>query len=104
MFTPVFSQASGWGLYLFFALVNLLAVPVAWFFYPETAGRHLEEIDIIFAKAYVEGKWPFQVANNMPYLELDQLPQMARELGLRDVGGEDIETAEKGDSSDEVAK
>ena len=24
------------------------------FFYPETAGRSLEEIDIIFAKAYVE--------------------------------------------------
>jgi hypothetical protein len=25
-----------------------------WFFYPETSGRSLEEIDLIFAKGYVE--------------------------------------------------
>ena len=53
MFTPVFSRASGWGMYLFFALVNLLAVPVAWFFYPETAGRHLEEVSIIDYRSFV---------------------------------------------------
>ncbi|KAJ6004775.1 sugar transporter STL1 [Penicillium herquei] len=82
MFTPVFSSASPWGLYLFFALVNFTALPFAYFFYPETAGRDLEEIDIIFAKAHVEGKWPFQVAAEMPKLTVEQIIQMQRELGL----------------------
>lgn len=68
MFTPVFADTSSWGIYLFFALVNLLAVPFGYFLYPETAGRDLEEIDLIFAKAHVENKWPFQVAKEMPKL------------------------------------
>ncbi|RMJ25843.1 sugar transporter [Aspergillus sp. HF37] len=102
MFTPVFSSTSGWGIYLFFALINLLAVPFGWFFYPETAGRDLEEIDVIYAKAHVEGRWPFQVANDLPKLTYEQIGQMANELGL-DVGGgfEHSEKTELGLSSDE---
>lgn len=82
MFTPVFSYQSPYGLYLFFALVNLVAVPFAFFFYPETSGRQLEEIDLIFAKAHVEGKWPFQVAATMPKLTYDEITRMSIELGL----------------------
>ncbi|RAL10232.1 glucose-inactivated glycerol proton symporter STL1 [Aspergillus homomorphus CBS 101889] len=82
MFTPVFSSSSGWGLYLFFALVNFCAVPFAWFFYAETAGRDLEEIDIIFAKAHLEKKWPYQVANELPKLTPAQIAQMSAEVGL----------------------
>ncbi|KAE8154826.1 general substrate transporter [Aspergillus avenaceus] len=82
MFTPVFSDASGWGIYLFFALFNFIGVPFAWFFYCETAGRDLEEIDIIFAKAHVEKKWAYQVANELPKLSVDQIAQMSAELGL----------------------
>ena len=82
MFTPVFSATSGWGIYLFFALVNFVGVPWAWFFYPETAGRQLEEIDIIFAKAHVEKKWPYQVAKKMPKLSTDEITRISIELGL----------------------
>lgn len=82
MFTPVFSSQSGWGIYLFFALVNFVGIPFAWFFYPETAGRDLEEIDIIFAKAHIEKKWPYQIANEMPKLTGEQIAQMQNELGL----------------------
>ena len=82
MFTPVFSSTSGWGIYLFFALINLLGVPFAYFFYPETSGRQLEEIDLIFAKAHVEGKWPFQVAKQMPMLDNEQIMEMSAQLGL----------------------
>ncbi|KAJ5096491.1 sugar transporter-like protein [Penicillium alfredii] len=82
MFTPVFSSTSGWGLYLFFALINFIAIPFAWFFYAETAGRDLEEIDIIFAKAHIEKKWPYQVANEMPKLSVDQIAQMQIDVGL----------------------
>jgi sugar porter (SP) family MFS transporter len=82
MFTPVFSSTSGWGMYLFFALVNFIGIPFAWFFYPETAGRDLEEVDVIFAKAHVEKKWPFQIAQQLPKLTVEQISQMQRELGL----------------------
>lgn len=83
MFTPVFAQTSSWGTYLFFALINLSALPFAYFMYPETSGRHLEEVDLIFAKAYAEKKWPFQVANEMPKLSEDEVAEMAAQLGLR---------------------
>lgn len=87
MFTPVFADASPWGIYLFFALINLLALPLAYLFYPETSGRHLEEIDLIFAKAHVEKKWPFQVAREMPRLEGEQILDMAMQLGMGRPGG-----------------
>lgn len=50
MFTPPFVSASPYGCYLFFAIVNALFVPVIYFYYPETSGRSLEEIDLIFGK------------------------------------------------------
>lgn len=101
MFTPVFADASGWGLYLFFALINLIAVPIAWFFYPETAGRHLEEVDLIFAKAHVEKRWPFAVANDMPKLDYKEMKEMAQNLGIREVGEDYLE---EGDSEGEKEK
>jgi len=82
MFTPVFSDTSGWGIYLFFALVNFIGFPFAWFFYAETAGRELEEVDIIFAKAHVEKKWPYQIAKTLPKLSVAEITQMQQELGL----------------------
>ncbi|KAJ5100291.1 sugar transporter STL1 [Penicillium angulare] len=95
MFTPAFSNASPWGLYLFFAAVNFAALPFAYFFYPETAGRDLEEIDIIFAKAHIEGKWPFQVAAEMPKLTVAQIVEMQRELGLDTPDHHVIQESEK---------
>ncbi|EPS25945.1 hypothetical protein PDE_00881 [Penicillium oxalicum 114-2] len=82
MFTPVFSDASPWGIYLFFALVNFIGLPFAWFYYPETAGRDLEEVDLIFAKAHIEKKWPYQIANSMPKLSAEEIAAMLREVGL----------------------
>ncbi|KAJ5106075.1 sugar transporter STL1 [Penicillium alfredii] len=91
MFVPVFSSSSGWGMYLFFAALNGIGVPFAWFFYPETAGRDLEEVDIIFAKAHVEGKWPYQVANELPKLTVEQIAQMQIDLGLNVAENHSIE-------------
>ncbi|KAG2420377.1 sugar transporter STL1 [Aspergillus terreus] len=82
MFTPLFAASSGWGVYLFFALINLIGVPFGWFFFVETAGRELEEIDIVYARAHVEKKWPFMVAKDMPKLSLEEITQQSRELGL----------------------
>lgn len=100
MFTPIFASESGWGVYLFFAIFNLIGVPFGWFFYVETAGRELEEIDIIYARAHVEGKWPYVVANEMPKLTFEQITQQSRELGLTDGDYSEPEKTELGFSSE----
>ncbi|CAI5047419.1 BTE_HP_G0176260.mRNA.1.CDS.1 [Saccharomyces cerevisiae] len=84
MFTPIFIGQSGWGCYLFFAVMNYLYIPVIFFFYPETAGRSLEEIDIIFAKAYEDGTQPWRVANHLPKLSLQEVEDHANALGSYD--------------------
>merc|ERR1711939_1095237 len=86
MFTPVFIEAYNWGCYLFFSLVNFSFIPVIFFFYPETAGRKLEEIDIIFAKAYVEKRQPWRVAATLPKLDLAEIENYREELGLYEDG------------------
>lgn len=84
MFTPIFISASGWGCYLFFAAMNYAFIPIIFFFYPETAGRSLEEIDIIFAKAHVEGRQPWRVAATMPKLSLKDIETEGNQLGIYD--------------------
>ncbi|WLF81892.1 sugar transporter-like protein [Lodderomyces elongisporus] len=88
MFVPRFLEASNWGCYLFFAVVNFCFVPVIFFFYPETAGRSLEEIDVIFAKAHVEKRQPWRVAATLPKLSHDEVDQYGRDLGLYGEGDE----------------
>lgn len=82
MFTPIFMNTSAWGAYLFFAVMNYLFVPVIFFFYPETAGRTLEEIDIIFAKAHTDGRQPWRVAATMPKLSYKEIEEQGTQLGL----------------------
>ncbi|KAK6202864.1 general substrate transporter [Scheffersomyces amazonensis] len=84
MFTPVFIDNARWGAYLFFAIMNFLFVPVIFFFYPETAGRSLEEIDIIFAKAYTDKRQPWRVAATLPKLSLQDIEDEGKALGLYD--------------------
>ncbi|KAI5957007.1 STL1 [Candida jiufengensis] len=91
MFVPKFLETSGWGTYLFFACVNFAFVPVIYFWYIETRGRSLEEIDIIFAKSYVEKKPAWKVADEMPKLSMQEIDDEARRLGLHDVGEDEEE-------------
>lgn len=104
MFTPIFMDTSAWGAYLFFAVMNYLFVPVIFFFYPETAGRTLEEIDILFAKAHVEGRQPWRVAATMPKLSFKEIEDQGTQLGLYegDFEKDNFETKEdvSSDSSD----
>lgn len=74
----------GWGTYLFFAVVNACFLPVIWFFYPETANRSLEEIDIIFAKGSVENMSYVKAAKEMPFLSDAEVEQEALRYGLID--------------------
>ncbi|KAF3766817.1 putative hexose carrier protein [Cryphonectria parasitica EP155] len=88
MVTPIMITNIGWGTYLFFAVVNACFLPVIWIFYPETANRSLEEIDIIFAKGSVENMSYVKAAKEMPFLSDAEVEREALRYGL-------IETAQK---------
>ncbi|KAK7756223.1 hypothetical protein SLS62_001816 [Diatrype stigma] len=84
MVTPIMIANIGWGTYLFFAVVNFSFLPIIYWFYPETARRSLEEIDIIFAKGHVEKKSYVQAAKELPLLSDEQVEQEALKYGLID--------------------
>jgi hypothetical protein len=42
----------GWKYYIIFAVLNLSWTPFIWYFYVETAGLSLEEVDLVFAIKY----------------------------------------------------
>ncbi|RYO79593.1 hypothetical protein DL766_001203 [Monosporascus sp. MC13-8B] len=85
MVTPVMVSnlgRSGWGTYLFFAVLNAIFFPIIFFFYPETAGRTLEEIDLIFAKGHLENKSYVHAAKELPQLSEAEVHEKAREYGF----------------------
>ncbi|KAH9928045.1 hypothetical protein B0H21DRAFT_762792 [Amylocystis lapponica] len=58
---PAFTNIT-WRTYIVFASLNAFIVPVVYFFFPETAGRSLEDMDVIFAIAYNEHVSPVGVS------------------------------------------
>lgn len=81
MFTPVFAGKTPFA-YFFFAVMNFIWVPIIFFFYPETAGRSLEAVDLMFAKAYDEGKPVYRVAQHMPKMSAAEVEAEAERIGL----------------------
>ena len=45
---PIGIVRIGSKIYFFFMAVNLVCVPVIWLLYPETKGRSLEDMDVLF--------------------------------------------------------
>lgn len=45
---PIMLDSIGWWSFIFFGGMNVLVMPIIHFFYPETAGRSLEEVDLLF--------------------------------------------------------
>ncbi|KAI1823551.1 general substrate transporter [Xylaria intraflava] len=84
LITPVLVSHIGWGTFLFFAVLNATFFPIIYFFYPETAGRSLEEIDIIFAKGNAENIWYVKAAQDLPLLSAEEVEQEALKYGLID--------------------
>jgi MFS family permease len=50
MVTPVAIDTIGWEYYLVFLIISAIIVPIVWFFYPETMGRSLEELEVMFTE------------------------------------------------------
>lgn len=45
---PIMLDRLGWATYIFFGAMNIVAMPIVYFFYPEVAKRTLEEINLLF--------------------------------------------------------
>ncbi|KAH7359862.1 general substrate transporter [Pyrenochaeta sp. MPI-SDFR-AT-0127] len=50
MVTPVAIETIGWRYYLVFLIISAIIVPVVFVFYPETMGRSLEELEMMFSE------------------------------------------------------
>ncbi|CAE6492528.1 unnamed protein product [Rhizoctonia solani] len=55
-------QNIGYHTYTVFACLNAFIIPVVYFYFPETAGKSLEDMDVVFAQAYNEGVSPVSVS------------------------------------------
>ncbi|KAF2114272.1 general substrate transporter [Lophiotrema nucula] len=82
MVTPIMVANIGWGTYIFFGAVNFLFIPAIYFFYPETSHRSLEEIDLIFAKGYIEKMSYVKAGKELPRLSVEDMEQLAVQYGL----------------------
>lgn len=106
MITPVLLENIGWGTYLFFAALNATFFPLIWFFYPETAQRSLEEIDLIFAKGHLEKMSYVKAAKELPRLTEAEIDAQAREYGFQSSDDEagQYKEAQLGEKQEDMEK
>ncbi|GAA5839041.1 hypothetical protein JCM11251_007859 [Rhodosporidiobolus azoricus] len=93
MFTPPFLASTAFGTFLFFGVINVCFLPVIYLFYPETAGRSLEEIDIVFARGNIEGVSYVKMAKQMPRLTGSEIEAEWQRLGLGELPDPALEGA-----------
>lgn len=89
MITPVLINNISWGTYLLFAVLNAIFIPIIYVFYPETSGRSLEEIDLIFAKGYTEKMSYVRAAKELPSIDENEIERYARQYGGDDYSDEE---------------
>ena len=94
MITPVLITSINWGTYLLFAALNACFIPIIYFFYPETSGRSLEEIDLIFAKGYLEKMNYVHAAKELPQMDESEIAQWSRDYHVRDSDEEDARSSD----------
>ncbi|KAI9367005.1 general substrate transporter [Aspergillus egyptiacus] len=69
MITPPAFKNLGYKTYVIFAVINAAVFPCVYFFFPETKGRTLEELDVVFASANAQGISPVKQSLKMKKLE-----------------------------------
>jgi hypothetical protein len=99
MVTPIMISNISWGTYLFFACINACFLPVIYLFYPETAGRSLEEIDLIFAKGFSENISYVRAAKELPFLSDEDVERVAIQYGFGPADA-DVKGNESSDSAE----
>ncbi|GKZ66052.1 hypothetical protein AnigIFM50267_010891 [Aspergillus niger] len=83
--TPVGFDTIGYQYYIIFAVLNAVIVPIVYFFFPETNGRSLEEIDEIFlqSKSVFD---PPRLARTLPRMHLAEVVDDPEEVADAKVG------------------
>lgn len=81
--TPVAFDSIGWKYFIVYAVINAIAVPVIYAFYPETMGRDLEAIDQIFilSKSIFD---PVRLARTLPHEHLAESAHNFRDERLQE--------------------
>ncbi|KFY31400.1 hypothetical protein V493_01140 [Pseudogymnoascus sp. VKM F-4281 (FW-2241)] len=100
MVTPIMIDKIQWGTYVFFAAMNACFVPIIYFLYPETKKRSLEEIDLIFAKGFVENISYVRASKEMPYYTDAEVDGVARSYGF--MGDDEADVGEKNERGSEL--
>ncbi|RAO70472.1 uncharacterized protein BHQ10_006484 [Talaromyces amestolkiae] len=77
--TPVAFDAMAWRYFIIFAALNALMIPIIYYFFPETSGRSLEEIDEIFALSETILD-PVRVAKRLPRRQLGNSEMHERDI------------------------
>ena len=82
MITPPAFANLGYQTYIIFAVFNAALIPCVYLFFPETKGRTLEELDVVFASANAQGISPVKQSLQMPKLTGETLDrELARYFG-----------------------
>ncbi|KAF8915880.1 general substrate transporter [Mucidula mucida] len=89
-----------WGTYIVFAALNALIIPIVYMFFPETAGRSLEDMDVVFALAYNEGVSPVAVSlrKDVPAAgtpEADRILGVSNPDAIREDSNDNVNKEEK---------
>nr|SIP56050.1 putative Sugar Porter [Yarrowia galli] len=98
MITPVAFNSIKWRTYIIFACINVAMVPSIYFFFPETMGRSLEEIDLIFEDSNPRTPWDVVgIARRLPRGALDgvvpgdiELEKEIEHVSVKSLGGATI--------------
>lgn len=86
-----------WRFYIIFAVLNFAWFPIVWFFYVETKGLSLEEVDLMFKIKYRGGKdVTYKQAARQAKEETDM---MRRHEPMKEKQEASVETREYADSA-----
>lgn len=90
--TPILQESIGWAMYTIPASFCLTSVAVVWYFYPETKGIELEDIDKLFDEYYGKKDNGAQQMNSYVYLDQQHGVNTNDNFELDDLDDLDYET------------
>nr|AEB31260.1 xylose transporter [Scheffersomyces stipitis] len=88
--TPILQQRLGWGTYLFPAGSCIISVIVVIFFYPETKGVELEDMDSVFESFY-NYKSPFKISRKRHQNDGQAYQRVENDIRHNDVEMDDLD-------------
>ncbi|KAI0408919.1 general substrate transporter [Xylaria palmicola] len=93
---PILLSRLGWATFIFFGALNIVAMPIIYFFYPEVAKRSLEEINLLFTSDSLSVKANMREYDRRINAAGGSVPAAARQL-LLEVDGYSISPPDMSD-------